>query len=207
MKPAPTPKNEQRRLEVLWQYDVLDTVPEEVFDDLTQLASLICQAPISTLTLVDEHRQWFKSKVGLSLAETSRDISFCGHAMLHNGLFIVPDALKDPRFRDNPFVTAEPHIRFYAGAPLISPDGHPLGSLCVIDKVPRELTDDQKKALRVLGRHVITLLELRRRAIASRQRRSEPDPVEQKPAVANRQPAPARRAAPRRAPKARRQRR
>ncbi|HEY6168641.1 MAG TPA: GAF domain-containing protein [Verrucomicrobiae bacterium] len=165
MTRAPIPRNEQRRLEVLWQYDVLDTLPETVFDDLTQLAALICHAPVATLSLVDEHRQWFKSKVGVSFTETARDISFCGHAMLHDGLFIVADALKDARFKDNPFVTGEPRIRFYVGAPLNSPDGHALGALCVIDKIPRELTDDQEKALRILGRHVMALLELRRRAI------------------------------------------
>src|SRR5437899_115321 len=159
---APIPLNEVKRLKVLWQYDVLDTVPEEVFDDLTELAARICEAPIALITLVDENRQWFKSKVGVSINETSRDISFCSHAIGQSDLFIVPDATLDKRFAKNPLVTSDPKIRFYAGAPLITPDGHTLGTLCVIDKVPRELRPDQKQALRVLARHVMTQLELRR---------------------------------------------
>src|SRR5437773_7209746 len=157
-------RNEKQRLKVLWQYDLLDTIPEEVFDDLTELAARICEAPIALITLVDEDRQWFKSKVGISDNETSRDISFCAHAILQSDLFIVPDATRDQRFAHNPLVTSDPKIRFYAGAPLITPDGHALGTLCVIDKVPRELRPDQKSALRVLARHVMTQLELRRRS-------------------------------------------
>ena len=159
---APIPRNEKQRLKVLWQYEVLDTVPEEVFDDLTELAARICQAPIALITLVDEKRQWFKSRVGISVKETSRDISFCGHAITQADLFIIPDATLDKRFSHNPLVTTDPKIRFYAGAPLVTPDGHALGTLCVIDKVPRELNIDQKQALRVLARHVMTQLELRR---------------------------------------------
>jgi GAF domain-containing protein len=161
---APVPTDEKKRLKVLWQYDVLDTVPEEIFDDLTELAARICEAPIALITLVDKSRQWFKSKVGTTLNETSRDISFCAHAILQPDLFIVPDATKDPRFADSPLVTSDPKIRFYAGAPLITTDGYPLGTLCVIDKVPRELSADQKKALRILARHVVSQLELRRRS-------------------------------------------
>jgi GAF domain-containing protein len=160
----PVIPNEKQRLNVLWQYEVLDTVPEEVFDDLTELAARICEAPIAMITLVDESRQWFKSKVGVTVKETSRDISFCGHAIAQSDLFIVPDATKDQRFEHNPLVISDPKIRFYAGAPLITPDGYPLGTLCVIDKVPRELRPDQKSALRVLARHVMTQLELRRRS-------------------------------------------
>lgn len=163
MKP-PLPKNEAKRLKVLWQYDVLDTVPEEVFDDLTDLAAHICEAPIALISLVDENRQWFKSRVGISAKETSRDISFCAHAILQNGLFVISDATKDPRFRDNPSVTGSPKIRFYAGVPLKSPDGFPLGTLCVVDKKPRQLRPEQKRALVVLARHVETQLELRRHA-------------------------------------------
>jgi len=161
---TPLPRNEKQRLKVLWQYQVLDTVPEEVFDDLTELAARICEAPIALISLVDEKRQWFKSKVGLTLAETARDISFCAHAILQPNLFVVPDAVRDARFAHNPLVTADPKIRFYAGAPLLTPDGHALGTLCVLDRVPRELTADQRQALRVLARHVVTQLELRRHA-------------------------------------------
>ena len=149
---------------MLWQYDVLDTVPEEVFDDLTELAARICEAPIALISLVDENRQWFKSKVGMTVSETSRDVSFCTYAIAQSDLFIVPDATLDPRFSSNPLVTSDPKIRFYAGAPLITPDGYALGTLCVIDKVPRELRPDQKQALRILARHVVSQLELRRRS-------------------------------------------
>jgi GAF domain-containing protein len=161
---TPVPHDEKKRLKVLWQYEVLDTVPEEVFDDLTELAARICEAPIALISLVDESRQWFKSKVGTSVSETARDISFCTHAILQSGLFIVPDAAQDERFAKSPLVVSEPKIRFYAGAPLITPDGYALGTLCVIDKVPRELREDQKQALLILARHVVSQLELRRRS-------------------------------------------
>jgi GAF domain-containing protein len=173
---APIPQDEKKRLKVLWQYDVLDTVPEEVFDDLTELAARICEAPIALISLVDEKRQWFKSKIGTTVNETSRDVSFCAYAITQSDLFIVPDATLDPRFADNPLVTSDPRIRFYAGAPLITPDGHTLGTLCVIDKVPRELRPDQKQALRILARHVVSQLELRRRSrelAAARQQGNE----------------------------------
>ena len=161
---SPTLQHEKRRLKVLWQYDVLDTVPEELFDDLTELAARICEAPIALISLVDEKRQWFKSKVGTDVKETSRDISFCAHAIQQSDLFIVPDATQDKRFANNPLVTSDPKIRFYAGAPLITTDGYALGTLCVIDKVPRDLRPDQKHALVILARHVVSQLELRRRS-------------------------------------------
>ncbi len=151
-------------MKVLWQYDVLDTVPEAVFDELTSLAALICDAPIALITLIDENRQWFKSKVGVNLNETPRDISFCAHAIVKQDLMIVPDATKDKRFRNNPLVVSPPKIRFYAGMPLITPDGHALGTLCVVDLKPRKLTEAQKSALTVLARHVMTQLEIRRHA-------------------------------------------
>ena len=171
-----SPKSEIQRLKVLWQYDILDTVPEGVFDELTELAAKICEAPIALISLIDETRQWFKSKVGISINETSRDISFCAHAIQQGEtLFTVPDATKDPRFANNPLVKSAPKIRFYAGAPLITPDGHALGTLCIIDKKPRELRPDQKRALVILARHVMIQLELRRHAseLAARRRLKE----------------------------------
>ena len=161
---APIPPSEKKRLNVLWQYEVLDTVPEELFDDLTELAAQICEAPIALISLVDEKRQWFKAKVGIPVNETSRDVSFCAHAINQTELFIVPDATQDKRFANNPLVTSDPQIRFYAGAPLITPDGYALGTLCVIDKVPRNLRPEQQQALRILARHVVSQLELRRRS-------------------------------------------
>ena len=205
---APIPQNEKKRLKVLWQYEVLNTVPEEVFDNLTELAARICEAPIALISLVDEKRQWFKSKLGITLSETSRDVSFCAHAITQPGLFIVPDAAQDPRFSRHPFVIAEPRIRFYAGAPLITPDGHALGTLCVLDKVPRELTHDQRQALRILAHHVVSQLELRRhsRELRTFRRQSirlqrDLDKARAQLAAARRKtkPAPARRAKPNKA--------
>ena len=157
----PTP-NESRRLDVLQNYDVLDSPPEQALDDLISLAAQICGAPIALISLVDTHREWFKAKVGWEMAETPRDISFCSYAIHQRDVLIVPDATEDERFSDNPLVTGEPGIRFYAGAPLVSPEDEALGALCVIDRVPRTLTPAQEQSLRVLARQVMTHLELHR---------------------------------------------
>jgi diguanylate cyclase (GGDEF)-like protein/PAS domain S-box-containing protein len=161
---APLPRNEAERLAALRRYEILDTLPEQVFDDLTLLAAQICEAPIAVVSLIDEDRQWFKSKIGLTVEETSRDIAFCAHAIHDPEPFIVHDALEDERFADNPLVTSDPHIRFYAGAPLITSEGHALGTLCVIDRVPRELDAEQVEALRALSRQVTMQIEVRRQA-------------------------------------------
>ena len=159
---APPSENEEARLEALRRYAILDTFPEQDFDDLARLAALICGTPIALVSLVDRERQWFKAKIGLDEKQTSRDVSFCAHAILKPDVMIVPDTLEDARFRKNALVTGEPHIRFYAGAPLITENGHALGSLCVIDQTPRTLTYAQKDALRSLSRLVVAQMELRR---------------------------------------------
>lgn len=155
------PPNEKQRLETLWGYEILDTEPEAAFDDLTFLASYVCQTPVALISLVDADRQWFKSKVGVSVLETSRDIAFCASAILQPDLFIVRDASQDERYADNPLVVAEPKIRFYAGAPLMT-HGQALGTLCVVDREPRELRPEQLDALRALSRQVVAQLDLRR---------------------------------------------
>jgi GAF domain-containing protein len=159
------PGNEEGRIVALEKYAILDTDPEQSFDDLTLLASFVCKTPIALISLVDEDRQWFKSRVGIDASETSRDIAFCSTAILQSDVFVIPDALNDERFRDNPLVVSDPHIRFYAGAPLINEDGYALGTLCVVDRSPRELAPDQKEALKALSRLVLAQLEFRRNLI------------------------------------------
>jgi GAF domain-containing protein len=152
---------ETARLAALNRYAILDSEPEQSFDDLVILAAHICQTPMAMLSLVDDHRQWFKSKLGVQVQETSKGTSICAHAIQQRDLFVVPDTLKDERFRENPLVTDEPHVRFYAGAPLINEDGFALGTLCVVDREPRELDEQQKEAISALGRLALRQMELR----------------------------------------------
>lgn len=163
MEAAPLPDNEDERLAELLSYDVLDTEAEQLFDDLTTLASQICDTPIALISLIDPDRQWFKSRVGLDAEETSREIAFCSHAILQDDVFEIPNASLDPRFHDNPLVTGAPDIRFYAGAPLVSPSGHAIGTLCTIDRKPRKLTESQKTSLQTLSKSVVAHLELKRK--------------------------------------------
>jgi two-component system, NtrC family, sensor kinase len=155
-------KDDAARVAALQKYAILDTEPEEAFDDLTLLASYICNTPIALISLIDENRQWFKSKVGLETSETRREIAFCDAAIRQPGVFIVPDTLNDERFRENPLVVSEPKIRFYAGAPLVNEEGHALGTICVIDRQPRSFGATQEAALQALSRLVLAQLEFRR---------------------------------------------
>ena len=153
--------DETARLAALRRYRILDTEPEQAFDDLTLLAAHICETPIALMTLLDEKRQWFKSRLGTSATETARSVAFCAHTIQQDDMFVVPDTLADERFRENPLVVGEPRVRFYIGAPLITHDGHALGSLCVFDRVPRTLTAEQQAALDALRRQAVAQLELR----------------------------------------------
>jgi anti-sigma regulatory factor (Ser/Thr protein kinase) len=170
--------NEKNRLQALRRYKILDTDPEKAFDDLTILASHICQTPVALISLIDSDRQWFKSKHGVNVSETPREVSFCAVAIQQPDLFVVPDASKDPRFSSNPFVVSDPKIRFYAGAPFSSSDGHPLGTLCVVDVVPRALTPSQEAALLALSRQVQAQFELRKNLIELRTALDERDRAE-----------------------------
>ena len=162
MDSAPRPPDESARQRALEDLQLLDTPAEREFDDITLLASFICGTPIALISLVDKDRQWFKSRVGLDVPETPRDIALCAHAILGDGIFEVTDAATDVRFKDSPVVTGDPHLRFYAGVPLKTSDNHNVGTLCVIDREPRRLDESQRAALKALGRQIMRLVELRR---------------------------------------------
>lgn len=161
MKKAEMHPLESKRIAALKSLNILDTLPEVEYDQITFLASQICNTPIALISLVDEKRQWFKSKVGLNASETSRDLAFCAHAILLNDVLEIKDSEKDERFYDNPLATDAPHVKFYAGAPLLAPSGDPIGTVCVIDSVARSLSENQKESLRALSSQVTRLLELR----------------------------------------------
>ena len=158
LEELPASLNEEERLRALYNYKILDTPKDEKFNRFVELASLICGVPISLITLVDEKRQWFKANKGFAFNETSRDLAFCQYAIMDNNILEVEDATKDGRFKDNRLVKDDPYIRFYAGQPLIDPNGHALGTLCVIDKEPKQLTDFQKKTLKYLADGVVELI-------------------------------------------------
>ena len=157
-----TPSEEPERLEALRRYEAFGLLRSEVFDDIARLAAFICRTPHSMISLVDSNRQWFLAKTGIRSCETSREVSFCAHALVGNEMMIVEDARLDARFSRNPLVTGEPFIRFYAGAPLLTTDGYGLGTLCVVDYVPRVLTPEQRDSLRSLSHLVMTQLEASR---------------------------------------------
>lgn len=158
----PVPPDEPERLEALQRYHVLDTEPEREFDDIVRIASRICDTPVALITLLDEDRQWFKARMGLEISETDRRLAFCSHTIMGRSPMVVEDAARDGRFADNPLVAGAPGVRFYAGAPLVTPDGFGLGSLCVIDLEPRKLDSSRVSALEALARTVVRQLELRR---------------------------------------------
>lgn len=160
IKPKKHPREEER-LTVLHRYGILDTMAEQAYDDITKIASAICGTSIAVISFVDKDRQWFKSTIGLDAKETPKDVAFCAHAILESSTFVVNDATRDPRFVNNPLVTSEPHIRFYAGAPLKSLEGLNLGTICVIDQKPMQITPEQAEVLQSLSRQVMMLLELR----------------------------------------------
>lgn len=158
---APIPENEAERLNELKNLEILDTPGEQDYDDVVKLASAICNTPMSLVSLVDSQRQWFKARIGIDDPETHRDVAFCAHAILNDELMVVPNAIEDERFFDNPYVINNPNVRFYAGMPLVTRSGYKIGTLCVLDSQPRELTDEQKFALKTLGKQVINMMELR----------------------------------------------
>lgn len=162
MKIPPKPANEAQRLQALIESDILDTEPEIDFDDVARLIASICATPIGLVSLVDEHRQWFKARIGFKFSETPRDVAFCAHAILEPDVFVVPDAVADERFNDNPLVIGETNVRFYAGAPITTSEGYNVGEVCVMDTAPRGLTELQRASLRTLARQVATQMEIRR---------------------------------------------
>ena len=165
MLAADLPVNEQDRLRNLYSYELLDTLPEKDYDDITKLASFICNTPVSLVTLLDKDRQWFKSAQGINVHETPREIAFCSHAILKpDEIMIVPDAEKDERFADNPLVTGDHHATFYAGVPLVTEEGFPIGSLCVLDNEPRELNESQTQSLKILANQTMRLIQLHKKA-------------------------------------------
>lgn len=168
---APLFNDETERLEALWRFDILDTAPEQAFDDLTHLAAQICGTPIALVTLADESRHWAKSATGTVPREMPRDIAFSEYAIHESGPLVVPDARADARFAAHPLVVSEPYVRFYAGVPLRTPEGLALGTLCVMDTVPRVLTQAQTDALLTLGRQVVAQMQLRRIRLGPRARR------------------------------------
>lgn len=170
MKALP-PENESQRLKALHSFQILDTPPEPSYDDITSLASYVCETPVALISLVDRERLWFKSRIGVPSSEAPREIAFCSHAILQQDLFMVPDTLRDERFADNPLVTGEARVRFYAAAPLITTDGEALGTICVIDQVPRTLNAKQQELLRALSRQVMVQLELHRHIMEQEQQR------------------------------------
>ena len=167
LKSAKIPHNEQERLQQLRDLEILDSLEENVYDDITKIASIICQTPIALISLVDEKRQWFKSHHGLDARETPREYAFCAHAVYTGEILYVPDSQKDERFADNPLVTGDPNVKFYTGIPLKLSKNCTLGTLCVIDNDPRELSQDQIEALKCLARQVETHLSLRSRLKAT----------------------------------------
>ena len=158
----PIPKDEKQRLAALDRYDILDTAPEESFDTIVRLASHVCGAPMALMVLIDKGRQWFKAKVGVRIKQTPRSSAICAHTIMKRQLLVIPDLRRDRQFMANPLVVSGPKLRFYAGAPLITPDNRAIGTICVMDKVPRKLSSQQKKDLMAMSRLIMTQLELRR---------------------------------------------
>src|ERR1700761_6207948 len=154
-----TGSQEIERLAALQSYEILDTAPEVAFTEMARLAATIAGTPVALISLVDGSRQWFKAKVGTSITETPRSAAFCAHTIQGRELFVIPDATRDERFCANPLVTGEPNIRFYAGAPLLTPEGHAIGALCIMDSIPRELSSEERLALETLSQHVMAQLE------------------------------------------------